>query len=117
MIIIPTFWTSSDCSAEGLLRNPNAEALFLESALTARAFENTCCIVFVNAGGIEEGAPVGLSQVAMPFLGKVKGSFEGREEGVKVLEVDMEILEEAERHYKVREDMARGDWHYGYSHC
>jgi predicted amidohydrolase len=117
IIIIPTFWTRSDCSAEGLRRNPASEELFLESALTARAFENTCCVVFVNAGGKEEGGPVGLSQVAMPFVGKMKGSFEGREEGVKVLEVDMEILEEAEANYKVREDMGRADWHYGYSHA
>ena len=117
IIIIPTFWTRSDCSAEGLRRNPNSEALFLETALTARAFENTCCVVFVNAGGKEEGGPVGLSQVAMPFVGKMQGSFEGKEEGVKVLEVDMGILEEAEANYKVREDMGRGDWHYGCSHA
>jgi predicted amidohydrolase len=117
IIIIPTFWTGSDCSAEGLRRNPDSETLFLESALTTRAFENTCCVIFVNAGGNEEGGPVGLSQVAMPFLGKMKGSFEGKEEGMKVVEVDMEILEEAEMNYKVREDMGRGNWHYGYSHA
>ena len=33
-----------------------------------------------------------------------------------VVELDMEILEEAERNYKVREDMARDDWHYTYRH-
>ena len=82
----------------------------------ARAFENTCCVVFVNAGGNDDDGPVGLSQVTMPFVGKVKGSFEGNEEGFRVVEVDTEILEEAERHYKVREDMGREDWHYGYSH-
>ncbi|KAF7509172.1 hypothetical protein GJ744_008232 [Endocarpon pusillum] len=116
IIIIPTFWTAGDCTAEGLRLNPKAEALFLESALTARAFENTCCVVFVNAGGDDDDGPVGLSQVAMPFVGKVKGSFEGNEEGLRLVEVDMEILEEAERHYKVREDMGKEDWHYGYSH-
>ena len=115
-IIIPSFWTSSDCSDEGLRRNPGAEALFLESVLTARAFENTCCVVFAIAGGFDEIGGAGLSQVTMPFLGKLKGSFEGGEEGVRVFEADMEILEEAERHYKVREDMSKGTWHYGYSH-
>lgn len=116
IVIIPTFWTASDCSTEGLRLNPKAEALFLESTLTARAFENTCCVVFVNAGGNDDDGPVGLSQVAMPFVGKVNGSFEGNEEGLRVVQVDMEILAEAERHYKVREDMGREDWHYGYSH-
>ena len=42
LIIIPTFWTLSDCSKEGLAVNPTAEALFLDSMLTARCFENTC---------------------------------------------------------------------------
>jgi hypothetical protein len=32
------------------------------------------------------------------------------------VEVDMEVLEEAESHYKVRQDMKGADWHYGYIH-
>jgi hypothetical protein len=46
----------------------------------------------------------------------VKGSFDGPEEGMRVVEVDMEVLEIAERNYKVREDLAKENWHYGYSH-
>jgi predicted amidohydrolase len=42
MVIIPTFWTLKDCNEKGLALNPSAEALFLDSMLTARAFENTC---------------------------------------------------------------------------
>ena len=42
LIIIPTFWTLSDCSKEGLAINPTSEGLFLDSMLTARCFENTC---------------------------------------------------------------------------
>jgi predicted amidohydrolase len=42
MVIIPTFWTLFDCSEKGLAINPRAEALFLDSVLTARCFENTC---------------------------------------------------------------------------
>lgn len=116
IVIIPTFWMLTDCSEEGRRRNPRAEALFLETVLTARAFENTCAVVFVNAGGREEDGCCGLSQVAMPFIGKVSGSFEGSEEGMRVVEIDMEILQEAEENYKVREDLARSDWHYGYEH-
>lgn len=42
IIIIPTFWKHTDCSEAGLKLNPSAEGLFLDSMLTARAFENTC---------------------------------------------------------------------------
>ena len=42
IVIVPTFWTLSDYSAEGLAVSPSAEALFLDSILTARCFENTC---------------------------------------------------------------------------
>ena len=105
----------TDCSPEGLAYNPDAEALLLGSTLVARAFENTCSIIFVNAGGKEEDGYCGLSQVAMPLVGAVKDSFQTCEEGIRIVEVDMEILEVAERNYKVREDLAKEDWHYGYS--
>ncbi len=98
-IIIPTFWTLADCNEKGLKHNPLAEELFLDSMLTARAFENTCAVVFANAGGprILEGetgaggAWAGQSQVALPFKGAVGRM--GREEGLSVVEVDMEIRE------------------------
>ena len=57
----------------------------------------------------------------MPFVGAVKGDLGeggllGREEGMSVVEVDMEDVEEAERNYRVREDMAGEGWHYTYRH-
>lgn len=42
LIIVPTFWLLSDCHEKGLAVNPTAEALFLDSILPARCFENTC---------------------------------------------------------------------------
>lgn len=51
MIIIPTFWTLNDCSEVGLATNSRSEALFLDSMLTARCFENTCgklCYTFLT---------------------------------------------------------------------
>jgi predicted amidohydrolase len=116
IVIVPTFWMATDCSPEGLKYNPDAESLFLQTTLVARAFENTCCVIFVNAGGKADDGYCGLSQVAMPFVGTVKGSFDGPEEGMRIVEVDMEILEIAERNYKIRGDLAKEDWHYGYSH-
>ena len=117
IIIIPTFWMLSDCNEAGLAHNPLAEALFLESTIVARTFENTCLVVFANAGGpvgkTTKGTYAGLSQVAVPFKGAL-GKM-GSEEGMSVVELDMQILEDAEENYKVREDMASEGWHYEYT--
>ncbi|KUJ23073.1 carbon-nitrogen hydrolase [Mollisia scopiformis] len=117
-IIIPTFWNLSDCNEAGLKANPLSEKLFLESTLVSRTFENTCMVVFANAGGpegtrIEKGGFLGLSQVAVPFKGAL-GKL-GQGEGMSVVEVDMQVLEDAEENYRVREDMGRSGWHYEYS--
>ena len=119
LIIIPTFWTLSDLSPYALALNPRCEALFLQSTLTTRAFENTCAVIFVNAGGPpgnDESSYAGLSQVALPFVGAVGETKDSSREGMSVVEVDMRIVEEAEENYKVRKDIAREDWHYTYRH-
>lgn len=115
LFIIPTFWTLSDCSKAGLAINPVSEALFLDSMLTARCFENTCAIVFANAGGPPGKGYAGLSQVCIPYAGALTrlGSCA---EGMAVVDVDMQIVEDAEENYQVRADLARTDWHYEYRH-
>ncbi|KAF2024753.1 carbon-nitrogen hydrolase [Setomelanomma holmii] len=115
IIIIPTFWTLNDCNEAGLKQNPSAEALFLESMLTARAFENTCAIVFANAGGPPGRGYAGLSQVTVPFVGALS-KLGGIAEGMAVVDIDMQILEDAEDNYKVRSDLASEGWHYDYRH-
>jgi predicted amidohydrolase len=55
MVIIPTFWTLKDCNEKGLGLNPSAEALFLDSVLTARAFENTCGMFPFNILSLTSG--------------------------------------------------------------
>ena len=111
----------ADCSPYGLSRNKDSERVFLESTVTARAFENTCAVVFVNAGGEEGnvGDYAGLSRVAVPFLGTVGGEKEGgmgREEGMRIVEVDMADVEEGEENYGVRRDLGGEGWHYTYRH-
>ncbi|KAH8732386.1 carbon-nitrogen hydrolase [Phaeosphaeriaceae sp. PMI808] len=115
IIIIPTFWTLNDCSEAGRNLNPSAEALFLDSMLTARAFENTCAIVFANAGGPPGRGYAGLSQVTVPFVGALT-KLSGCAEGMVVADIDMQILEDAEENYKVRSDIASEGWHYDYRH-
>ena len=98
-----------------------AEKLFLESTLNSRAYENTCAVIFVNAGGpvgsTGRGTYAGLSRVTMPFLGALGDETkDSEEEGMSIIDIDMEVLDEAEKNYKVREDMGRADWHYTYRH-
>ena len=99
--------------------------------LTARAFENTCgefmrhatvcielirqAIVFANAGGPPGRGYAGLSQVTVPFVGAL-AKLGGCSEGMSVVDIDMQILEDAEENYKVRSDIASDDWHYDYRH-
>lgn len=53
----------------------------------------------------------------MPFIGALGDETkDSAEEGMSVVDLDMQILDEAEKQYKVREDIARGDWHYTYRH-
>ena len=105
--------------------NPRAEALFLESAITSRAFENTCAVIFVNAGGAPGSSTssakpspyAGLSRVVMPFVGALGDQTkDSAEEGMSIVKMDMEVIDRAEAQYKVREDMARDDWYYTYRH-
>lgn len=90
--------------------NKNAEVLFLQSALIARACKNTCCIIFTNGGGPMEGEYIGLSQATMALICPVPGSFDDSGEGLRVVSVDI-----AEEEYAIKQDLKRHDWHYGYS--
>lgn len=105
--------TPNDASPACRQHNPNAEALFLNTTLTARCFENTCGIVFVNAAGPAENF-LGLSQVTLPVVGPVVKM--GNEEGVRVVDMDLGLLGVAEENYKVRQDLGREDWYYVYRH-
>ncbi|KAJ5737734.1 uncharacterized protein N7483_002859 [Penicillium malachiteum] len=113
IVIIPTFWTPNDASADALRHNPASEALFLSSTLTSRCYENTCGIIFVNAAGPAENF-LGMSQVTLPIVGPVAKM--GNEEGFLVADMDLGLLDIAERNYKVREDIQAEGWHYVYRH-
>ncbi|KZL84979.1 carbon-nitrogen hydrolase [Colletotrichum incanum] len=130
VIVCPAFWLADEYKrnrGDGGIQvvNRDSERVFLENVMVARAFENTAAVVLVNAGGPvggggvevrEGGARVrycGVSQVAMPLIGP-QGKL-GAEEAMEVVEVDLGLLDVAEGAYKVREDMRKEGWHYGYS--
>ncbi|KAL2010730.1 hypothetical protein VTN00DRAFT_6537 [Thermoascus crustaceus] len=116
VVVVPTFWTRQDASPTALSLNPNSEALFLESTLTSRCFENTCAVIFANVAGPRDRY-LGMSRVCLPHVGPVGGKTMGaEEEGVLVVEMDLGVLKVAEENYKVREDIGREGWHYVYRH-
>jgi len=110
IIIVPTCWTLDESCPVGLKLNPGYETLFLNSLVTTRCFENSCAVVFANSGGPSE-VYVGLSQVAVPFVGPIV-AMKDSSEGMIFADVDLGVLTTAEENYKVREDMSGADWHY-----
>lgn len=115
IIIIPSYWLMTDCSSAGFIHNPLSEKIFIDSAITSRAFENTCAVIYVNAGGPPSMGYAGQSQVSIPFMGPI-GKMKGSEEGMIIVDLDTAIVDEAEGAYKIRADLAREDWHYHYRH-
>jgi predicted amidohydrolase len=71
--------------------------------------------VFANAGGPPGEGYVGLSQITVPFVGALS-KLGGAAEGMIVVDIDMQILEDAEENYQVRSDLASEGWHYFYRH-
>ncbi|KAJ6787374.1 hypothetical protein PWT90_06302 [Aphanocladium album] len=124
LVIVPSFWVARDTDEPVNPINPRAEMLFLDTMCVARAFENSCAIVYVNCGGApaaEDGVAegwdaerreyAGVSQAAMPMLGAV-GKLDHNREGMSVVELDLGVLEAAEKAYKPRDDMERRGWKY-----
>ena len=74
----------------------------------------------VNAGAplqTEDPMYAGLSRVALPFVGGLGDETKDtNKEGMSVVDVDMELVEEAEKNYKVRADIEGKGWHYSYRH-
>lgn len=117
IILLVKTGSKYDASPAALQHNPNSEALFLETTLTARCFENTCGIIFANvARGKQDESDrfLGLSRVCLPIVGTVGAM--GDEEGVMVVDMDMGVVKIAEENYRVREDLAREGWYYTYRH-
>ncbi|GAA98679.1 uncharacterized protein L969DRAFT_95096 [Mixia osmundae IAM 14324] len=108
IVFIPTCWVADDVGPIGEKWDPKAEGerAYLDSLVITRAYETECCIVFVNCGGPRSQGYMGRSAVAMPFLGCVAKLPEPDEQLV-VVEIDLDILPDAEATYKIREDKMR----------
>lgn len=83
--------------------------------MSADHFCSYQAIVFANAGGPPGQGYAGLSQVCVPYAGAIT-RLGSHAEGMAVGDLDMGIVESAEKNYQVRADLARSDWHYLYRH-
>ena len=55
--------------------------------------------------------------MVLPFVGALGDETKDtNKEGMSVVDVDMELVEEAEKNYKVRADIEGEGWHYTYRH-
>lgn len=102
LLIIPAYWHITQVESDAVkVLNPMSEAVFLDSVVVARAFENTCAVALCNAWG--------RSQVAVPVFGGLEESKMAIDEiGTRVVEVNLEVLRVAEEHYKLRADLQGG---------
>jgi predicted amidohydrolase len=73
-------------------KDPNYEHKVLQALAMSRAFESEAYLVMVNAGGDKADGFMGGSGVWAPLLGRIDG-FEGPEVGLKVVDIDLGLLE------------------------
>ncbi|GJJ10508.1 hypothetical protein Clacol_004734 [Clathrus columnatus] len=103
VVIVPAYWTVDEVISD---HDPvgTAEKAWLDSLLITRAYENECCVIFVNCAGPKEQGFLGRSGVALPFKGAV-AHIESCNEMMKLVDVDLDILEHARKAYKIKEDL------------
>jgi predicted amidohydrolase len=111
IVICPSYWCIED-AGEGMKYDENSEIKLVNSLCVTRAFENEIVLVYANAAGRlhyggNTGTLIGQSQVTVPFKGTV-GSMEHNDEEMRYFVVNTDILHDAEKVYKIREDLKKG---------
>lgn len=108
IVICPSFWTYEPHNIV-IKHDKISDAKIIDSMCVSRAFENGIILIFCNAAGrlIIPGMNekiVGHSQIAVPFKGAIKKLLHNKEE-MFIQEIDMNILKDAEKFYKIRSDL------------
>src|SRR3989338_7102146 len=108
IVICPSYWTFEDASV-GLKYDKDSDAKLVDALCIGRAFENEIIMVYCNPAGNLilpkfRGKLLGHSQIAVPFMGAIK-KLEHNKEEMFIQEVDTAILKDAEKAYKIRNDL------------
>ncbi|KAF7555383.1 hypothetical protein G7Z17_g2214 [Cylindrodendrum hubeiense] len=110
VVVIPILWKLADCGPKGLAVNPDSERIFINSVLSARAYEQNMCVIMCNTGGPADEGHFGCSQITLPFKGplvKMNG-----DEGISVTAIEFNtIIEDAEDVWNIRADINSPGWY------
>lgn len=110
IIFSPSYWCYGD-AGKGVKYDANSEIKFVDSLCVGRAFENEIIFVYCNSAGKFKfdkfrDTLIGHSQITVPFKGTIKKLNHNKEE-MFIQEIDTNILKDAERSYKIREDLKK----------
>lgn len=109
IVYCPSYWCIKDTGI-GYKHDAESEIKSVRSLCISRAFENGIVLVYANAAGkLQVGKInddlIGQSQITVPFKGSVNLIQHNGEE-MFIQEVDTNLLKDAERAYKIREDLS-----------
>ena len=107
IIICPSYWLKGDAGV-GTKYTRNSEEMLVDSMCASRAFENESIMVYTNgAGKFNYGkysdALIGHTQICAPFLGSI-AKMNHNKQDMRIIAVDLSILKDAEKAYKLRVD-------------
>jgi len=109
IVVCPSYWTFEDASRVGTDHNKNSESVLVDSFCVSRAIENNIVFLYCNAAealkykGIS-GTLLGRTQITAPFYGEC-ASLKHNKEDMLIFEINMGVLQDAEKVYKIRKDV------------
>ncbi len=112
VVFCPSFWCSKSSSYEGIYNKKyfkNKAPREVDALVSARAIESHAVFVYVNAAGSfktqdASGTLLGRTQIALPFYGSTN-ILSHNKEGILIKEVDLGIVKDAKKVYKIEKDM------------
>lgn len=112
IIFCPSFWAESSTAYNKLYNHAyfkNAKPREVDFLTSARAIETQVVFVYSNAAGNyndmnSRNILLGRTQIALPFYGTA-GRLDGNKEGFLAKEIDLGIIKDARKIYKIQEDL------------
>ena len=112
IVFCPSLWYKTEDFPPYLKYNKDAERDHVNALCRARAVENNIILIYANAvgkiktsgGNLDE--TIGHSQITVPIKGVLQ-KLGYKEEKMFIQEVDMAILKDMEKAYKIRDDLKK----------
>ena len=112
IVFCPSFWAEKSTSYNPIYNNKYFKKIKpreVDVLVSSRAIESGVIFVYANAAGEyingnSKSLLLGRTQIALPFYGTT-GRLNHNKEGLLVKEVDLNIVKDAGRIYKIKEDI------------